>query len=61
MTQDHAKQSELELTGHTASDELTALDLAEVTGGGGKTTTGTPYLVFTFKMVAVKTVGWAHD
>jgi hypothetical protein len=35
--------------------ELTANEMERVSGGAG-----TP-LVFTFKLVAVKTVSWAHD
>jgi bacteriocin-like protein len=37
--------------------ELTANELEHVSGGGG----GEARLVFTFKLVAVKTVSWAHD
>ncbi len=35
--------------------ELTENEMERVSGGG------TPFLVFTFKLVAVKTVSWAHD
>jgi hypothetical protein len=35
--------------------ELTANEMERVSGGGGIP------LVFTFKLVAVKTVSWAHD
>jgi hypothetical protein len=44
--------------------ELSEQDLAAVTGGGGGTTTAGPgptFLAFTFKLVAVKTISWAHD
>jgi bacteriocin-like protein len=36
--------------------ELTANEMESVSGGGGEAR-----LVFTFKLVAVKTVSWAHD
>jgi hypothetical protein len=56
MTRDHTKQADLvELTGCAKRDELTELttpELAEVAGG---------FLAFTFKLVAVKTISWAHD
>jgi hypothetical protein len=56
MTRDHTKQADLvELTGGAKRDELTELttqELAEVAGG---------FLAFTFKLVAVKTISWAHD
>ena len=56
MTRDHTKQTDLvELTGCAKRDELTELttqELAEVAGG---------FLAFTFKLVAVKTISWAHD
>ena len=55
MTQELSTQAELVgLIGPTKRDELIELaeqQLAEVTGG----------LVFTFKLVAVKTISWAHD
>jgi len=46
MTRDHTKQAD-----PVEPTELTTQDLAHVAGG----------LTFTFKLVAVKTVGWAHD
>jgi hypothetical protein len=56
MTQDRTTQAEpVELIGRSKHDEPTELaeqQLAEVTGG---------FLAFTFKLVAVKTVSWAHD
>lgn len=56
MTRDHTKQADLvELTGCAKRDgltELTTQELAEVPGG---------FLAFTFKLVAVKTISWAHD
>jgi hypothetical protein len=36
--------------------ELSTEDLRAVSGGAG-----TMFLAFTFKLVAVKTVSWAHD
>jgi hypothetical protein len=47
------KHVERELTNQVT--ELTANEMECVSGGGG-----TP-LMFTFKLVAVKTVSWAHD
>jgi hypothetical protein len=56
MTRDYTKQADLvELTGCAKRDELTELttqELAEVAGG---------FLAFTFRLVAVKTISWAHD
>jgi hypothetical protein len=57
MTRDHTKQADhlVELTGCAKRDELTELttqELADVAGG---------FLAFTFKLVAVKTISWAHD
>jgi hypothetical protein len=55
MTQDHTTQAELvELTERAKRGEPTVLteqQLAEVAGG----------LTFVFKLVAVKTISWAHD
>ena len=39
--------------------ELVTRQLDEVIGGTGAS--GAMFLTFTFKLVAVKTVGWAHD
>jgi hypothetical protein len=56
MAKDHSMQAEpVELTGRAKHDEpaeLTERELAEVAGG---------FLAFTFRLVAVKTVSWAHD
>jgi hypothetical protein len=55
MTQDRTTQNQpAELIERAKRDERTELaeqQLAEVSGG----------LVFTFKLVAVKTINWAHD
>ena len=51
MTQDHSKQCKpVESTNLPKQDELTDQELAAASGG---------FLVFTFKLVAVKTVSWA--
>jgi len=56
MTHDRTTQAEpVEMIGCARRDEPTESaehQLAEVAGG---------FLVFRFKLVAVKTVGWAHD
>ena len=56
MTKDHTMQAEpMELAARARGKELAELteqELAEVAGG---------FLAFTFKLVAVKTVSWAHD
>jgi hypothetical protein len=56
MTQDRTTQAEpVELIGRAKRVEPTELaeqELAEVAGG---------FLAFTFKLVAVKTISWAHD
>jgi hypothetical protein len=56
MTHDRTKQAEpVERVGRVQRDEPTALaehQLAEVAGG---------FLVFRFKLVAVKTISWSHD
>lgn len=56
MTQDRTTQAEpVELIGRAQRDEPAQLaehQLAEVAGG---------FLVFRFKLVAVKTVSWSHD
>jgi hypothetical protein len=56
MTQDCTTQVEpMELFGRAKREEPTELaeqQLAEVAGG---------FLAFTFKLVAVKTISWAHD
>jgi hypothetical protein len=56
MTQERATQADpMELNGRTKHDEpmeLAEQQLAQVAGG---------FLAFTFKLVAVKTVSWAHD
>jgi hypothetical protein len=50
MTQNHSIEAKsVEPTGR---EELAEQQLAEVAGG---------FLVFHFKLVAVKTVSWAHD
>lgn len=55
MTQEFSTKAELvEVIGRAKRDEpadLAEQQLAEVTGG----------LLFTFKLVAVKTISWAHD
>jgi hypothetical protein len=56
MTQDRTTQAEpVELIARAKRVEPTELaeqELAEVAGG---------FLAFTFKLVAVKTISWAHD
>ena len=48
----HTTQAEpVELNERAKRDQLSEQDLAEIAGG----------LVFTFKLVAVKTIGWAND
>jgi hypothetical protein len=61
------KQSEGSLHS-TQPAELTDEQLDAVAGGNTSTSSttssqssGTPFLQFTFKLVAVKTVSWAHD
>jgi len=54
MMRDHPKQAPVGLPTRVKHDgivELTDKSLAEAAGG----------LVFSFKLVAVKTVSWAHD
>jgi hypothetical protein len=55
MTQDRTTQNEpaelIERAKRNERTELAEHQLAEVAGG----------LVFTFKLVAVKTISWAHD
>ena len=43
--------------------ELSRADVVAVVGGGATPTplTGTMFLRFEFKLVAVKTISWAHD
>jgi hypothetical protein len=56
MTQDHTTQAEpVELIEGAKRDEPTELtqhQLAEAAGG---------FIAFRFKLVAVKTISWAHD
>jgi len=53
MTQVHITQAEpVELNECAKREELAEENLAEVAGG---------FLAFTFKLVAVKTISWAHD
>ena len=42
-------------------DALSDANLASVSGGDKAGSTGVIFLAFTFKLVAVKTVSWAHD